>query len=164
MARNDATSSALSVLDDDALLRCVEEVEERAVGVWCDDGAGGRPSAQRIAVRRLDLDDLRATVGEQLRAVRARDPGREIDHAEPAQGECRTSAVLGCALLAAAVTVSRYRGAGDRSGSAASRRGTCCRCPSPRGSDRRPSSPCSASPACRRRRPGACRPSIRATR
>ena len=39
-------------------------------------------------------------------------------------------------------TVSRFRGADDRSGSTATRGGTRCRCPSPRGSDRRPSSPC----------------------
>ena len=75
-------------IDHDALLRRVEEIEERAVAIGRDHRAGGRPSAQRIAVRWLDLDHLCAAVGEQLRAVRTPDPGREIDHSEPAERWC----------------------------------------------------------------------------
>ena len=41
--------------------------------------------AHRVAFRRLDLDDLRALVGEQHGAVRTEDDVREIDDADAAQ-------------------------------------------------------------------------------
>ena len=58
-----------------------------------DRGARGRPAAQRVALRRLHLDDLRAAVGEELGAVGAGDPAREIDddvaaRAAPSFGGC----------------------------------------------------------------------------
>ena len=46
-----------------------------------------RPQPARVvAVRRLDLDDLGAEVSQQFRAVRARDPLREIDDADAFEG------------------------------------------------------------------------------
>src|SRR5581483_316520 len=44
------------------------------------------PPAQRITTRRLDLDDLGAGVRQDLRAVRAGDLGRVVEHPHAAQG------------------------------------------------------------------------------
>src|SRR6185312_9048208 len=53
--------------------------EQRAVTTGGDLCSGGRPAAQRIAFGRFQLDDLRAPVGEELGAVGAGDPTREVD-------------------------------------------------------------------------------------
>ena len=47
------------------------------------------PSAQRIAFRRLDLDDLGAEIAELQRQHVAGDEAREIEHAHAAQGALR---------------------------------------------------------------------------
>src|SRR3954454_13374689 len=82
-------------VDDDALFRRGEVVEQGAVGIGGDRRAGGRPAPQRVAGRRLDLHDVGATVREQLRGVGARDPRRQVDDAQARQrrlhwaGVCR---------------------------------------------------------------------------
>ena len=76
-------TAGVRAVDHDAALGGAEEVEERAVVVGGDRRPRGRPASQRIALGRLDLDDLGAAVGQQLRAVGAADPGREVDDPEP---------------------------------------------------------------------------------
>ena len=66
-------STTTLCFDDD------EEREQRAVVAGGDRGARRRPPAQRVALGRLDLDDVGAAVGEELGAVRAGDPGRQVD-------------------------------------------------------------------------------------
>ena len=71
-------------VDRDAALRRVEEAKEHAVLARRQLRAGGRPAPHGIATRRLlHLDDIGPGVGEQLRGVRRRDVGRELDDAEP---------------------------------------------------------------------------------
>ena len=110
----------------------LRKLNERAVGVGRNHRAGGRPAAQRIALGRLDLDDLGAAVGQQLRAVGAR-RSRSRDRPHAARSAATPPARRSAYPSRSSVTVSRFRGAGGRSRSAASRAGTCCRCPSPRG-------------------------------
>src|SRR5262249_62141016 len=62
-------------IEDGALLAGVELAEGTAGAV-----AQGRARAHHVAaVRRFELDDLRATIGEQPRAMRPGDRRREID-------------------------------------------------------------------------------------
>ena len=63
------------LVDDGAALRCSQEIEECTILSGLDLSARRQPSPQRIALGRLDLDDFGASVGEQLGAVRASDPG-----------------------------------------------------------------------------------------
>ncbi len=67
-----------SEVDLAALLAVVERLEQRA------------ERTRRVALGRLDLDDLGAQVGQHAGAERARQVAREVDHAqarqEPAQG------------------------------------------------------------------------------
>ena len=63
----------------------VEELEQRAALLGVDGRAAGRPRAPRITAGRFDLHHVGAGVGEQSAAVRARDPGAEIDDAERRQ-------------------------------------------------------------------------------
>jgi hypothetical protein len=69
---------------DDRLLAGVQEGEERGV-LAAQVGGRGRPAAQRIAFRGLDLDDLGAPVEEQLRTIGTRDLTREIENADSGQ-------------------------------------------------------------------------------
>ena len=84
----------------------VQEAEERAAFVGVDVRAAGRPRAPRVTFRRFDLDDVGTRLGEQVRAVRARNADGEIEHSqvrEPGQSfrhERRKSSSRGvqCAL------------------------------------------------------------------
>ena len=75
-----------------------------------------------------------------------------------------TGSVLSVTAASDCVAVNLLRDAGVRIGSNATPEGTCRHCPLPPGSDRRPSSPGSGSPARHRRLPGGPRPSTRARR
>ena len=66
-------------IGDHALLGRRQEREQRAVVTIGNGSPGGRPRPQRIALGRLDLDDLGAAVGQQLGAVGAGDPARQVD-------------------------------------------------------------------------------------
>jgi hypothetical protein len=66
-----------------ALPRC-EELEERRVASREIHAARGEV-AQRVATGGLDLHDVGARVGEELRRVAARDPRGQIDHAQISQ-------------------------------------------------------------------------------
>ncbi len=46
----------------------------------------GIQRAHRVALERLDLDDMRAAVGEELRAVRDRDELAELDDLDAVEG------------------------------------------------------------------------------
>src|SRR5207245_7591978 len=74
-------------VDGDALLVAVEVDEEaRLAGVR--HVSRKRAQAPRVVARgRLDLDDLRAEVSEQLRAIGARYPLRQVDNPDAFQGE-----------------------------------------------------------------------------
>ena len=64
-------------IEHDALLAAVQVAEVNA------GRSVGRPDApRRIAVRRLDLDDLRAMIGQRERQVRPRQEHREVDDAQ----------------------------------------------------------------------------------
>ena len=60
-------------VEGDALLVAVEVDEEAGLFGVGDVAGEGAEAARVVARRRLDLDDLRAEVGEQLRAVRPGD-------------------------------------------------------------------------------------------
>jgi hypothetical protein len=69
---------------DRGFLRRVQELEEGSVAaVECL--AAGRPTTQRVALSRLDLDDLGIGIGEEFRRVRAGDAVAEINDAQFAQ-------------------------------------------------------------------------------
>ncbi len=67
---------------DDRSRAVVEEAEQRATFLGVDGRAAGRPPAQRITVGWLHLHDVGARFREQVRAVRARDPGGEVDDSQ----------------------------------------------------------------------------------
>ena len=66
-------------LGDHGAFRAGQEREQPTVGTVGDLGTRCRPAAQRVAFGWLDLDHLGATIGEQLRAVRAGDPAGQVD-------------------------------------------------------------------------------------
>ena len=70
-------------VDDRTALTRAEVGEERTVDPVCDRGTRGRPAPQRVALRRLDLDDIGPAVGEQLGAVGPGDPEGQVDDAQP---------------------------------------------------------------------------------
>jgi hypothetical protein len=78
-----------------AALRRVQMLEQRAVFVLGNACARCRPAPQRIAPRRLDLDDVGARIDEHLRAVRPSDLGREIQDPHVCE---RPVAVAACPL------------------------------------------------------------------
>ena len=69
--------------EHDALLAAVQVAEEHR-----RRPVGEPDPAARIAVGRLDLDDLRAVVGERQRQVRPRQEHREIDDAQARRASC----------------------------------------------------------------------------
>ena len=83
--------------DRPAVVRAQVEAERALVAVDREEigrgpSAGGRiphprrsPAAGRITLGRLDLDDVGTEVGEDHRAVRAGEDGREVDDADPAE-------------------------------------------------------------------------------
>src|SRR6516162_1666313 len=64
-------------VEREAALAGIELAEIRAVAV-----AKRRTQPHVIAFRRLDLDDIRADIGEQPRAIRTGQHDREIEHAD----------------------------------------------------------------------------------
>ena len=64
---------------DHAVLRPAQEPEQGSVAAAFDVSPRCRPSAQRVTLRRLDLDHLSAAVGQKLGAVRTGDAGGEFD-------------------------------------------------------------------------------------
>ena len=72
-------------IEHDALLAAID-AEERAILRL----QRRRILAQVVAIGRLDLDDVRALVGQQRAAVRARDVRAQVEHAHAAE---RTGAV-----------------------------------------------------------------------
>ena len=81
----DAQTLGLAEIEGHALLVAIERVEEHAV-VLCEverpDVAG-----EVAALRRLDLDDLRALIGEEHRAEGARAVLLDGEHAHTCEGE-----------------------------------------------------------------------------
>ena len=70
-------------IEDRAPLRRVQHREERGLG------------AEPVTVRRLDLDHVGTGIGEQFRAVRARDTRGEVDDAHVGQGKRSDHGSLG---------------------------------------------------------------------
>ena len=66
----------------------------RAVDLPVRRDALGLPGAQRVAGRRLDLDDLGAEVAEHLRQHVAREQPRHVEHAQPSQRPGRSRRVV----------------------------------------------------------------------
>ena len=63
--------------------------EQSTVGAGLNCRTRRRPSPQWISLRRFDFDDVGATVGEQLGAVGARDPGGQVDHGDTGERRLR---------------------------------------------------------------------------
>ena len=59
-----------------------EEVGRRPRSVRVRTDPRRAPAPGRVALRRFDLDDVSAKVGEQHRAVRSREHGGTVDHAQ----------------------------------------------------------------------------------
>ena len=93
LAHDDAAALCLEV-QGNALLARVEMQEEAALVVVRDVTRERAEAAGVVALRRLYLDDVRAEVSEQLRAVWAGDPLREIDDANAFEGEFGQAGVL----------------------------------------------------------------------
>jgi hypothetical protein len=68
-------------VEHQALLAAVDAEERAAFG-----GKRRRILAQVIALRRLDLDDLRALVGQQRAAIGRGDVAREVEDANAREG------------------------------------------------------------------------------
>ena len=62
-----------------------QEAEQRAIVAGRNVGARRRPPAQRITFRCFDFDDVGATVGQQLGAVRPGDARGEVDNDVPVE-------------------------------------------------------------------------------
>jgi hypothetical protein len=76
--------AGISGRPDDRLLARVQVREERRV-LAAQVATRRRPAAQGVPGGRLDLDDLGARVDEELRAVRACDLRREVEHVNAGQ-------------------------------------------------------------------------------
>ena len=85
-AEDDAAALRLDVKRQ-ALLVGVEVEEEAALVGVGDVAREGAEAAGVVALRRLDLDDLRAEVGEEARGVGAGDALGEVDDAGAFEGE-----------------------------------------------------------------------------
>jgi hypothetical protein len=80
-----ATRPALEVEDERALARS-QVAEEQPVAVGIEGGFAEPPPPQRIALRRLDRDDVRPRVGEQLRRITPGDAAGQVEHANAGEG------------------------------------------------------------------------------
>jgi hypothetical protein len=60
----------------------MEEAEQRAACFGIDGRATRRPGAPRVTFRWFDLDHIGARLGEQMRAVRARNADGEVEHSQ----------------------------------------------------------------------------------
>ena len=144
------TRAALGVLEieRDALLVAVDAQEIRALAVDERRSPGARVVA---AARMLDLDDPRAHVGEQHRAVRARQHARQVQHRHAGQ---RTRRMRSASIVHTATAMSyrclvRYwpfsgvpeEGAMNRSVAGPCRRVSCCQSPRLRRRRRQPVHP-----------------------
>ena len=85
LAEDDAPALRLEVERDALLARVQVEEETALVVVWHIVRERPQPPGI-VALRRLDLNDLSAEVCQELRAIRARNPLREIDDADAFEG------------------------------------------------------------------------------
>ena len=83
-ASKDGRAVGLLEVEPDAPLVAVDREEvgggSRAVGLVADPRRS--PAARRVALRRLDLDDVRPEVGQQHRAVGPGEDRRAVDDAD----------------------------------------------------------------------------------